>query len=94
MACERPLNPQLDWPFRRWARCPRRADGAGEFRQAQDRKMLRLILGAPLAAACLCAAPVLALAAFDIDASRPLHRALRRAALAIFALGVVAGLKS
>jgi hypothetical protein len=56
--------------------------------------MLRLILGAPLAAACLCAAPVLALAAFDIDASRPLHRALRRAALALFALGVVAGLKS
>jgi len=44
----------------------------------------------PLAAACMCAAPLLALAAFDIDGARPLRGVLNRAAGACLAVAIAA----
>ena len=54
--------------------------------------MLRMTYGGALAAACICAAPVLALAAFDIDGARPLRRALNGVAAALILLGIVVSL--
>ena len=54
--------------------------------------MLRVTYGGALTAACICAAPVLALAAFDIDGARPLRRALNGVAAALVLLGIVVSL--
>ena len=43
-----------------------------------------------LGASCLCAAPIVALAAFDLDGSRPLTRALNLMAVFLIAVAVVA----
>ncbi len=41
-----------------------------------------------LGASCLCAAPVLAMAAFDLDSSRPLRHILNGAAALLLAVAV------
>lgn len=43
-----------------------------------------------LGASCLCAAPLFALAAFDLDESRPMRRALNGFAAALLAVAIAA----